>query len=425
MKDSNGPIIGINQPEAVAFYFTTGSSLNIRGTASDSSTIKYVKYYLSGATNLEGDAVGTVDWQVSGINLLPGNTHLEVMAYDSLLNSGSIVLDITYKAGIYLVDASAKGKNTGTSWADAFTDLQSALAKNILGEVWVAKGTYKPTSGSDRSISFTTQSGVHLYGGFKGGETTREERNLSSNVTIMSGNIGTSVSTDNSYHVVRGASNSTLDGFTISDGYAEEALTENGKGGGIYANGFSPNFLNCTIKNNYAKTYGGGANLNNSLSQFINCIFADNEGSGSGGGGLYAEGNSSITILNSLFIRNKTTNFGGGIYMTATCLMTVKNTLFHANIASYGKNIGTSDGGLSMYNTNADDTFEGGVIGSFNNYGGNTARTAVFMGLTDYRLIAGSPGIDEGVDGPEIPKYDIAGELRPKGKGVDLGPYEQ
>ena len=42
------------------------------------------------------------------------------------------------------VNASATGANNGTSWTDAYTDLQDALDNNCAGvtEIWVAAGTY-------------------------------------------------------------------------------------------------------------------------------------------------------------------------------------------------------------------------------------------------------------------------------------------
>ena len=76
----------------------------------------------------------------------------------------------------YYVNDDATGAEHGTSWQDAFTDLQSALAVAVAGDqIWVAAGTYKPSLSIDgsadaRTASFSLKSGVALYGGFAGVE---------------------------------------------------------------------------------------------------------------------------------------------------------------------------------------------------------------------------------------------------------------
>ncbi|HEX5840091.1 MAG TPA: hypothetical protein VFY26_19800, partial [Anaerolineales bacterium] len=82
-----------------------------------------------------------------------------------------------YQPTIRYVKWDAAGANDGTSWTNGFTDLQLALAAASSGdEIWVATGVYKPTSGTDRSVSFVLKNGVAVYGGFAGTEILRDQR---------------------------------------------------------------------------------------------------------------------------------------------------------------------------------------------------------------------------------------------------------
>ncbi len=95
------------------------------------------------------------------------------------------------KAEVWHLNAAASVGGTGTSWQDAFQDLQDALAVAQSGdEIWVAKGVYKPDRGTgDRSATFQLVNGVGLYGGFAGWETKREQRDWVNNETILSGDL--------------------------------------------------------------------------------------------------------------------------------------------------------------------------------------------------------------------------------------------
>jgi hypothetical protein len=159
--------------------------------------------------------------------------------------SGAAVLAIAMAASeagattIY-VRAAASGANDGTSWTDAFTDLQAALAAAVASdEIWVAAGTYRPTATTDRIASFALKNGVGIYGGFAGTETMRSQRNTAANVTILSGDLGTvGDATDNSYHVVTSDGTVTatgiLDGFTITAGRADGPGDPTDRGAGAY-----------------------------------------------------------------------------------------------------------------------------------------------------------------------------------------------
>jgi hypothetical protein len=130
----------------------------------------------------------------------------------------------------YYVNDNASGANNGNSWTNAFTKLQDALAAAVSNDqVWVAAGIYYPDEGkgltnNDRSHSFFLKNGVAIYGGFAGTETQLSQRNVSINVTILSGDIDQNdkaqggSNANNTYHVVQSASvdkTAVLDGFTI------------------------------------------------------------------------------------------------------------------------------------------------------------------------------------------------------------------
>lgn len=164
------------------------------------------------------------------------------------------------------------GTGDGSSWEQAFGDLQQALQVATPGlQVWVAAGTYKPTKTSNRTLSFVIPDGVSLYGGFLGSETDLEQRNWEVNKTILSGDIGYPEDpSDNSFSVIvtKGVSRSTrVDGFTITQGMADGKGAYAGPnrcGGGWYNDGSSgessPTIENCLFLQNAARD--GGAFYN-------------------------------------------------------------------------------------------------------------------------------------------------------------------
>ena len=163
------------------------------------------------------------------------------------------------------VKANAAGLNNGTSWANAYRSLQSTLGLSTCTEVWVAKGTYKPTkrtnSSDPRSATFQLKNGVAIYGGFAGTETVLTQRKPALNPTILSGNIGsTAVATDNTYHVVTGSNTDNtarLDGFTITAGKADGTSSPDWFGAGMLIDAGSPNLKNLILSGNQAEGQTG------------------------------------------------------------------------------------------------------------------------------------------------------------------------
>jgi hypothetical protein len=284
----------------------------------------------------ELSGIGDCDDNNPAIN--PGATEI----CDGIDNNCNQQIDENYvccPVDVVYVKADAAGAGNGTSWADAFTDLQDALALTntcpTFTQIWVAAGVYKPTGGTDRLLSFSLKNGIAVYGGFNGTETALSQRNWTQNVAILSGDIGTpNDASDNSYHVVynTGLNNTAiLDGFTITAGNANGNFPHY-FGGGMYNDGASPAIHNCTFDGNFAAGGGGMYNRNNSAPAYSNCTFSGN--TANVGGGAYNEF-SSPSLDNCAFSSNTANSNGGGMY-NYTSSPSLGDCTFSGNSAQSG-----------------------------------------------------------------------------------------
>ena len=243
-----------------------------------------------------------------------------------------LVISIQIKAQIY-VKHDAIGLNDGTSWKNAFVDLDSAINATSSGQIWVAAGIYKPSTNlqggtplNEREKTFRLKKNVAIYGGFNGSEINFSDRDWNQNKTILSGDIGTEGdSTDNTYHVVSSEYanldlSTILDGLIIRDGYSYSQYS----GAGIYVNQTSGGkfiIRNCIVENNYSFREGGGLYVFNSHPIIENNIFRNNQAFK--GGAIYLYHSDAIVQGNQI-INNKADNYqnvgstalsGGGIYI--------------------------------------------------------------------------------------------------------------
>jgi len=307
----------------------------------------------------------------------------------------------TASAQIY-VDADATGANDGSSWADAYTDLQTAI-DNASGssDLWIAEGVYKPDSEGDSFTIPGAKDGITLYGGFDGTESGRDQRDPEAHRTILSGDLNGDDRDPNEDGVIedafgadaglRGGENAhhvlvldgttapispatRLDGLVVTAGQADGAAPDN-RGGGLYCDGSgsgsacSPSLHDVRFVGNAADEYGGsvyGDARNEGESSPV-VTEALVKGSGYGGmvldGGLGINTNSqgattSPTIADSRFVDNETAedNIGaiaifvfdgepGQVTMTRTAF--VENG-FGANVVAEG-----ADSQLDVRITNA------------------------------------------------------------------------
>lgn len=286
------------------------------------------------------------------------------------------------------VNGSAAGAKNGTSWQDAFPDLQAALGAATPGtQIWMAKGTYKPTAGKKRTVSFVMKAGVSVFGGFAGTESSAAER-VAGNATILSGNIGkTNDSTDNSYHVVviNSFSGDTiaLDGLTIAYGAAsKDSVTARQGAGMLMTDNNKVKLNNCIIEHNYSFNGGGGVYLVNSSPVFVNCLVRANgktartfanggnycEVFPTGGGGVYNVGGFPV-FKDCTFGRNFgidlcfgsaglgfSGNTGGGTFMN--CRFANQNRQYDNGP---GTIVGASNSALSFTDCVFEDNYAQGI----------------------------------------------------------------
>lgn len=256
----------------------------------------------------------------------------------------------------WFVNDDAAGADNGNSWADAFTDLQSALAAATEGDqIWVAEGLYKPAApNGSPAATFLIDKNIRLYGGFAGTETMLAQRgNPADHPAVLSGDLNgddvaddfTANRNDNVMTVVTvdaGITRETvIDGFTISNGQADGSganTSPNRNGGGLYAAG-APLLTACVFEQNYAGFYGGGAYFNYTGTQELvisACSFSKNKAVR--GGGLNIE-NSHCRVSDCTFRSNLANEHGGGMRYTSPTggrSVVVVDCHFENNQSSFG-----------------------------------------------------------------------------------------
>jgi predicted outer membrane repeat protein len=257
---------------------------------------------------------------------------------------------------ILYVDDDAHGSGDGTSWKDAFTDLQEALINTaafpgVVKEIRVAQGTYKPAGPfGDRRATFHLINGLTIKGGYAGfGERRPDARDVDKYQTILSGDLNSNdvqidnpedlqfepTRLDNSYTIVTGSgtnSSAVIDGFSIKAGNAERGEYQS-RSAGMNNNSGSPTVRNCTFSGNSAPQGGGMLNYNNSNPTLLNCTFIGNTANKDFGGGMSNQYYSNPTLIGCTFIDNVADCDGGGMYNGASS-PTLTNCLFINNKAS-------------------------------------------------------------------------------------------
>jgi predicted outer membrane repeat protein len=234
-------------------------------------------------------------------------------------------------AQVIYVDGTATGANSGASWTDAYTDLQSALQVAVDGDqVWIAVGDYRPSATNDPADTFRVTKPISIYGGFQGIETRIEDRDPDGERTLLNGRM----QSGNALHVVTVDHASSvpvlLDRLRIEWGNAGPAS----EGGGIRIER-GPVLVSQSIFR-FNEANGGGAiySAPNASLEVIACRFMDNEALHDGGAIQFDGYGAGLRVAGTTFTRNYARYYGGAIH--ASQVERIEDTSFLLNTSGDG-----------------------------------------------------------------------------------------
>ena len=249
------------------------------------ATIKYsmIEGGVNGEGNIDGSKSSAAfadaskgDYSLSGTSLCINagtdvadslDLNKNVRKQSEAVDMGAIESSFTERATVgSIIYVKAGSEGSGLSWDDALGEINQAVTlASTTGnrhDIWVAKGTYLGDTSLVSAISLSE--GVNLYGGFAGTESSLEERDVKTNVTIIDGKnkrrcIIQNYDFADSLAVV-------VDGFTIQNGSLSNNSGVNAK------TKKNTTFNNCIFRN--ART--GNESVYAEKSTFINCKFTEN-----------------------------------------------------------------------------------------------------------------------------------------------------
>lgn len=318
------------------------------------------------------------------------------------------------------VDQSATGANDGSSWTDAYQDLQTALDDTSSPTIWVAKGIYVPGQGSmDTMSTYTVTRPVNIVGGFAGTEENPDERDTDLNQTTFSADLaGDDVfgSTDlnredNAIHVMVIDSSAvavTMDAVTITGGtnsgfsndielffragagiYSEATMTitdcdfvgnTGGSGSGLLLLGDDAAgsiVQNSNFYKNAASSQAAFMMLETSNIEVKDCEFYENQ---INRGALYPNDCDNVTITNCMFRDNQNLEgFGGAMFIWQSTNVDLVGSSFINNLAANAGAIYSDHRQISYDQQDSDNfliqdcLFEGNRV---SDWGGGAVRAA-------------------------------------------------
>jgi hypothetical protein len=229
------------------------------------------------------------------------------------------VFSTAHASRLFVDNTAVSGLNNGTTWVNAYLNLDTAFAKSKPGDtIWVAAGRYYTSS--NRDVPFKLPNKVSVFGSFNKTEAYESERKFTQYKTFLDGDIGVKGnSSDNSRRILsiqKTDSTTIFDGFHLVNANNDFVI---GEGAAMRIDSAFVSIRNCVFQNN--QTRGSGAGIYATFGQrieFVSCSFINNavKGSFSGSGGAcYIQSNCSFQSC--LFNNNSCALMNGG-----SCVLT-------------------------------------------------------------------------------------------------------
>ncbi|MBO9663926.1 autotransporter-associated beta strand repeat-containing protein [Dokdonella sp.] len=388
-------IVGSPPPSSVTITYTVTFSEGVTGVDAPDFNVETIDGNASGQVATVSGSGGTytvVVYRIGGVGhlfltLRNGGTGIVDAAGNAI--AGGFRLGDSFLANVQRrchVDQAAVGANDGTTWADAYVDLQSAVRDVGCVETWAAKGVYKP--GSAKADSFQLRAGAKLYGGFAGVETDLAERTavvIAAHPTVLSGDIDGNDAAD--------ANGVVLDANQIAGSNSTNVILMNKAGGPGYGEDTVLDGVVITA-GDASGSAGGGLRCDASLGQtrcsftLSNLVFSGNRALTGGGISLSASSGNADPVLSKILFRgNRATQTGGAVSLGATAAgasvsPSFDNVVFSGNYApNWGGAVSLNVNVATLTPTFDNVTFRGNVSGARRGgaiasqaFGGGTSR---------------------------------------------------
>jgi len=157
--DTTPPTITIANPTSGSTYKTTSKTINIGGSASDSTSEINNVVWSTGKGKDEMESK-TISWNISNADLLEGDNVITIKATDSLGNTGTATITITYAAGNnppLVITGLATGITT-----DFATLTGTVNAEGLSATAWFQYGTSSESYSHTSSVVNIDSSSVDM-----------------------------------------------------------------------------------------------------------------------------------------------------------------------------------------------------------------------------------------------------------------------